>query len=103
MVQSEANVLVAVLFQMRALDNLLKAKLSVSGFSVEQVDAQLKGLMAEALRSDREPDFWENLIALRDCVKTTRQNLEIFEELNSILLQIETLVNQSGIKLNSHV
>ena len=98
MEQSKAKLLVAILFQIRKVSNLTNSTLTI-----QDVDAELNRLMGEILSSEEELDFSDKLVPLQKYVTTTRQNIQVFEELNTLLLQLQILLKQSGIHINAHV
>ncbi|MFD2826461.1 hypothetical protein ACFSYG_08250 [Leeuwenhoekiella polynyae] len=98
MEQSKAKLFVAILFQMRKVSNLTNSTLTIQG-----VDSELNRLMGEVLASEEELDFSGKLVPLQKYVTTTRQNLKVFEELNTLLLQLQMLLQQFGTNLNPHV
>lgn len=103
MEQSKANLLIAILFQIRAVRNLPNPTPSKSMLSIAGVEAEMSRLMGEVLGSDEELDFSTKLVALQNYVETTQENLKVFEELDTILLHIQILLKQFGTNLNPHV
>tara|TARA_R110002020_G_scaffold404266_1_gene614329 strand:+ start:4614 stop:4925 length:312 start_codon:yes stop_codon:yes gene_type:complete len=103
MEESKANLLVAILVQIRAMSNLSNAIPFKSTFTIEGVDSELNRLMGEVLASEEELDFSARLVTVQNYVKITQQNLKVFEELNTLLLQLQMLLKQFGTNLNPHV